>query len=110
MSLKKLLVYSTVLGTGYSIYKLNQNDKEYIRRVSFNKGRNVSQKFKEYQAWHQYIEPLVISKFSTFFTATHCFIEGLVSDNKHMDEIKKDLQVMHKDIIEEIIREHGGEN
>jgi hypothetical protein len=53
---------------------------------------------------------LVISKFSTFFTATHCFIEGLVSDNKHMDEIKKDLQVMHKDIIEEIIREHGGEN
>ena len=97
----KILFYSGIIGAPFAWYNLGLNDKDDVRKSFFNKGRFVSQKFKKYPAWDNYVEPFVVNQFSILFTASHCFIEGLVSDNDNLDEIKKDLDEMHKEIEEE---------
>lgn len=98
---KKALLYSSIVATPLAWYKLGLNDKNHIRKASFNKGRQLSSSFKQYPAWDKYVEPFFVKQFSILFTASHCFIEGMVSDNDNLDEIKKDLKSMHKDIEEE---------
>jgi hypothetical protein len=38
-------------------YYLGTHDRTTIRRNMFNHGLNVSQRFKQYPAWDNYVEP-----------------------------------------------------
>lgn len=63
-------------------------DKEKSKEISFKKGYELSQKFKQFTVWDNYVEPLIINQFSFIFSVSNSFIKGMISDNKN----KKDLE------------------
>jgi hypothetical protein len=80
-------------------YYLGTMDKKYVREISFTSGLLVSQKYKKYPAWDNYIEPILIKQFSILDCAAHSFIKGMISDNDDkklvnlvFDELKNDVK------------------
>jgi hypothetical protein len=70
-------------------YYIGTRDKKLLKTTMYNKGYNLSQKFKLWPAWDIYAEPLIINQFSILFTAGNAFIKGLISDNEN--DIKSDI-------------------
>lgn len=102
MFIKKMLYFGGIIGVPFAWYNLSLCKRKDIRKLFYNKGANVSTKFKHYPMWDQYVEPFFIQQFSIIFTATHAFIEGMVSDNEDQYSVNIDLDNMHKDIEMEI--------
>jgi hypothetical protein len=87
-------------------YYVGTRDKKQLKIIMYNKGYNLSQKFKPYPAWDLYVEPLIINQFSVVFTAGNSFIKGLISDNdneikpninRYVDEVKSELKVFEEE-------------
>lgn len=83
-------------------YNLSGLDKDKVRANSFNCGFNLSQRFKKYSSWDEYIEPLIIRQFGIIFISGHSFINGLISDNTNKKKITKYMDNMHESIEKEI--------
>lgn len=75
-------------------------DRKYVKSYMFNKGLALSQSFKKYPQWDDYVEPIIINQFSILFTGGNAFIKGLISDNENSAEITKDLK-LYKTSIED---------
>lgn len=80
-------------------YYLGTLDKKNVRTISFSGGLVLSQKYKKYPAWDNYVEPLLIRQFSILDCAAHSFIKGMISDNDDkrdvnlaFDELKADIK------------------
>lgn len=86
-------------------------DTDAYKKKAFNKGLELSQKFKKYPSWDKYAEPLIVRQFGFIFSIGNSFIKGLISDNKEgseaieetikdiKDELDVDLQINNKDCI-----------
>ena len=74
---------------------MNNLDKDYWKEKSFESGYNLSQNFKNYKSWDNFVEPFLIRQFAFFFGVTNSFVKGLISDNKDQealdDEIKEEI-------------------
>jgi len=66
-------------------------DHNYVKHTMFNHGLALSQKFKQYPAWDNYVEPLIVRQSAILFTAGNSFIKGMISDNKNKDDINTSL-------------------
>jgi hypothetical protein len=84
-------------------------DTEKTKAKAFNKGLSLSQKFKSYSAWDNYVEPLIVRQFSFIFGVSNSFIKGLISDNVGDNEvIDETLEEMKKEIEDDLndIKKH----
>lgn len=83
-------------------YYLGTLDKKNVRTLSYGSGLLLSQKYKKYPAWDNYVEPMIIRQVSILDCVTHSFIKGMISDNDDKtsvnvafdelkEEVKKDL-------------------
>ena len=58
-------------------------DKDTVKKIAFQKGFEISQKYKDYEVWENGIEPFLISQLHFITTVSNSFIKGLLSDNKN---------------------------
>ncbi len=86
---KKLLGLVTIGSVWYSSSKV---DKKDMRKNMFDRGLNLSQKYKNYKAWDNFVEPFIITQFGLFFGAGHSFIKGMISDNDNKEKLSKKLE------------------
>ena len=64
-------------------------DKDYYKEVSFQKGLQLSQNFKDEPVWDQMVEPFIIRQVSFLTSVSNSFIKGLVSDNVSNEHLRK---------------------
>ena len=76
---------------------LNLFNKDKVKASAYIKGRNLSQRFKNYKSWDTIVEPLIIRQFSFLFGVSNSFIKGLISDNKPDKNIDKSLEELTKE-------------
>lgn len=86
---KKIIGLFTVGSMYYSAKKVNKKD---MRGNMFDRGYNLSQKYKKYRVWDKMVEPFVITQFGLFFGAGHSFIKGMISDNSNREKLEKKLE------------------
>lgn len=86
-----------IFGIAWSL--LNIFDKDKVKKKAYNKGYEISQRFKKYKGWDEIIEPMIITQFSFLFGISNSFIKGMISDNKNIDKDLKELNEIcsHKD-------------
>lgn len=84
-----------ILSVGWGC--LNMLNKDKVKLIAYNKGRNLSQRFKNYKSWDTIMEPLIIRQFSFLFGVSNSFIKGLISDNKPDKNIKKSLAELNEE-------------
>jgi hypothetical protein len=90
-NVKKGLRYVPYIATPVLWYQVGTYNRNDIRDKMYNKGYNLSQQFKEYPAWDNYAEPLIIKQFSIMFTGGNAFIKGMLSDNDNKVNVNKIL-------------------
>lgn len=95
-------LYAKVLGFSSFWYYVGRHDKKDVHILFHNKGYQLSQSFKNYPVWDKYAEPILISQFTTIFTAGYSFLEGLVSDNENQAEVQEDMNELKQDIINQL--------
>jgi len=100
--LRKITKFGPYVIAPMAWYYVGTHDKEIVKRNMFNRGLNLSQKFKRYPIWDIIIEPLVVRRASIVFIAGNSFIKGMVSDNDNKEEINKSIAVYTEDIKEEL--------
>jgi hypothetical protein len=83
-------------------YQVGTYDRNYIRTKMFDKGYNLSQKFKKYPAWDNYAEPMIIKQFSILFTGGNAFIKGMLSDNEDKAHVTQILEEFESNISKEL--------
>lgn len=66
-------------------------DQKYVKKKCYDKGLEVSQKFKLFPVWDGYVEPFIIRQFAVLFTAGNSFIKGMISDN--VDHVNVDIAI-----------------
>lgn len=98
---KKCIRYSPYIITPMLWYKVGTYDRTYIRNKMYNKGYNLSQNFKDYPCWDNYMEPLLIKQFSILFTGGNSFIKGMLSDNEDKSKVSKILKELETDVSKE---------
>ncbi len=84
-------------------------DTDKYKKKAFDKGLALSQKFKKYDAWDKYMEPLIVRQFAFLFGVSNSFIKGLLSDNKQDNPIiDETLEEMKNEIDEDLdsIKKH----
>lgn len=82
---------------------LDNFDTDKYKTKAFNKGLELSQKFKKYSAWDNYAEPLIVRQFGFLFGVGNSFIKGLLSDNKdHNPVIDETLNEMKNEIDQDL--------
>lgn len=107
MSFKKFLKYSFYFMIPCTWYHIGTYEKNVIRESMYGRGYNLSQKFKKYTFWDNYVEPFMIRQFSILFTGGNAFIKGMLSDNvnkkivsdtikEFKDDVKKELDELDK--------------
>jgi len=101
-SYRKYARWALLITFPYGWYKLNYYDKNEVKRKSFMRGLELSQKFKKYPVWDKYVEMLMVRQFSILFIAGNSFIKGLVSDNENQKGVDKELDQMKKSIIDDL--------
>ena len=79
MPIKKGILFSTIFAYGYA--SLHKNNSADMRKTMYNKGRNISQKYKPYAFWDNLVEPFIIRQFGFVFGMGHSFVKGMISDN-----------------------------
>lgn len=88
-------IFYTFAGVSY-VLASKTLDKDKVRKVAYEKGRNISGKYNKYGFWDNLVEPFIIKQFGLFFGIGHSFIKGMISDNKvkiddQLDEIVNDI-------------------
>lgn len=83
-------------------WKSGNIDKKVVKSYSYNKGTILSQKFKNYTIWDEYVEPLIIKQFGVLFISGHSFIKGMVADNDNKNVINNIMNELEQEIKEEI--------
>ena len=97
--LKAAPYVALALGWNY----LDNFDTDKTKKIAFNKGLELSQKFKKYDAWDKYAEPLIVRQFAFLFGVGNSFIKGLISDNvKSNENIDETLIEMKKEIDDDL--------
>jgi hypothetical protein len=97
--LKAAPYVALLLGWSY----IDNFDTDKTKKIAFNKGLALSQKFKKYSAWDKYAEPLIVRQFGFLFGVGNSFIKGLISDNNKPSEyIDETLNEMKKEIDEDL--------
>ena len=99
MKINKFRVAYVLAGASIWYY-IGTRDKRQLKILWYNKGLNVSQKFKQYPAWDLYAEPFIIRQFAILFTIGNSFIKGMTSDNT--PDINSDIKTYVKDIKTEL--------
>ena len=94
--------YIKIASVAFTWHALSQCNKTQVRQYCYNKGLQLSQKFKLFRGWDYYIEPLIINQCAVIFVAGNAFIEGLVSDNEDKSQTNQQLDDFHQTIQEEI--------
>lgn len=87
-----------ILSVGWGCLNLFNKDK--VKLSAYVKGRNLSQRFKNYKSWDTIVEPLIIRQFSFLFGVSNAFIKGLISDNKPDRNIEKSLEELNRETCE----------
>ena len=77
-------------------YYLGTINKDGVKTASFNCGLKLSQKYKKYPAWDDYVEPMLIRQFAIIIYAGHAFIEGMISDNEDKRTVNKALNELNE--------------
>jgi hypothetical protein len=88
----KVVKYTLCIAT---FYYLGTHDEDLLRKKMFKKGLALSQRFKRYPAWDNYIEPMIVVQFGIIFAGCSAFVKGMLSDNADIHEIS-----VYKDTIE----------
>ena len=83
MNKSKLILL--LISWGY-INNTDNMDKEIVKQIVFTKGYEISQRFKNYPAWDNIIEPFIIKQCSFIFSVGNSFIDGMISDNDNETE------------------------
>lgn len=81
-----LLKASPYIALGIAWRQIDNFDTDIYKKKAFNKGLQLSQKFKKYPSWDKYAEPLIVRQFGFIFSIGNSFIKGLISDNKGDNE------------------------
>lgn len=102
INLRKFIKYGSYAIAPIAWYYLGRHDRETVKRQMFNRGLNLSQRFKKYPAWDNYAEPLIINQASIIFTAGNSFIKGMISDNENSKEIIESIDIYKKDIEQDL--------
>ena len=79
-----------IFGTSWGM--LNLFDKDVVKKKAFEKGQNLSFRFKKYKTWDEVAEPIIIRQFAFLFGVSNSFIKGLISDNEPDKNIDKSLE------------------
>ena len=93
---------------GFSWGVLNAFDKNKVKKIAYNKGYNLSQRFKKYKTWDNIVEPIIIKQFAFLFGVSNAFIKGLISDNKPDKNLEKSLENFQESVdkdLSEILKE-----
>lgn len=98
MSFLRVKQIAFYIGLPIVWYYAGTFERDNVKRYMFNKGFDLSQKFKKYPQWDNYVEPVIINQFSIIFTGGNAFIKGLISDNDNIEEISQDLESYKKSI------------
>lgn len=101
--MSRFLKYTPYVGIGTGWYLISNLDKTNTKKIAYDKGYNLSQKFKKYPSWDKYMEPFIINQFSFIFGVTNSFIKGLISDNEKnplLDESLKEMSNEMKELYE----------
>ncbi len=92
---------------------IDSKDANKIKQKAFDKGLNLSQKFKKYKAWDKYAEPLIVRQFAFLFGVGNSFIKGLISDNgdnkiinESLNEMKKEIEIPVLNLEGASVRDH----
>lgn len=83
-------------------YYLGTHDRELVKANMFNRGFNLSQRFKKYPFWDHAVEPLIVKQSSILFAAGNSFIKGMISDNDNSNELKDSLAIYKQEIEKEL--------
>ena len=102
LRLRNFAKYGSYIAGPTLWYYVGTYDKEIVKRNMFNRGFNLSQKFKQYPIWDNFIEPAVVRRSSIVFAAGNSFIKGMISDNQNTEEINKSIAVYKAEIEEEL--------
>lgn len=102
---KKSVLCGKIICLTIAWYWIGYPEKDDIRKRFYKRGYNFSQRFKNYKLWDKYAEPLFISQFTTFFTAGHAFIEGMISDNEDQESVELEMKKMKQNIINDLARD-----
>lgn len=95
----KLFIY---LFFGIVWFSLGFINKQTLKFVMNKIGFIISQKFKIIPYWDKYVEPFFIRQAVIIVCALSAFIEGMVSDNENKEAIKHELQLLKKEIIDDV--------
>ena len=95
-----LLKASPYIGLCLGWNYIDNFDTDYYKKKAFNKGLQLSEKFKKYPSWDKYAEPLIVRQFGFIFSIGNSFIKGLISDNKDQDN--DSIQETIKDMKNEL--------
>ena len=102
MSYRKFLKYTSYVTIPITWYYIGTHERKYVKESMYDKGFNLSQKFKNYKMWDNFIEPILVKQFSILFAGGNSFIQGMISDNENKEIIKKSLSEYKKNIQEEL--------
>lgn len=91
---KRYLFVSACAGWYYS----GTCDKTNVKKYMFNKGRNLSQRFKKYPIFDNVIEPIIVRQSTIIFCAGNAFLKGLISDNNNTTELEISVEYYKKEI------------
>lgn len=86
------------IGLGIGWYYMSNIDRAHAKKISFEKGHKLSQRFKKYPSWDKYMEPFMVNQFAFLFGVGNSFIKGLISDNEPNQYIKESLDDLRKEI------------
>lgn len=99
---KRLVKFVPYAGLFLGWNYINYLDKDQTKKTAFNKGHDLSQKFKKYKAWDIYVEPFIINQFSFLFGVSNSFIEGLISDNGPDKYLETALENMKEEVEKDV--------
>lgn len=100
---KNYLNYLPYVVGGVCWYQSGKMDKKFVKEYTYDKGAKLSNKFKNYVVWDDYVEPLIIKQFGILFIGGHSFIKGMVADIENkiiIDNIMDELEQEIKDEID----------
>ena len=98
----RIFKYTAIALMPISWYYIGTHEKEYVKKTMFNKGLALSQKFKKYPQWDNYVEPAIVKQASILFAGGNAFIKGMASDNEDKSKINKSIEMYKKDIETEL--------
>ena len=102
MTSLEIIGYSSYLLIPVAWYAMSKCNKEIPKKISYTAGLYLSQKFKSFTMWDNFVEPMFIKQFGLLFSVGHSFIEGMTSDNSNTQHIEIEMQEMENSVKEDL--------